>query len=168
MDHFYPSDLLVVGTMAALAFVGAILYDRRHVLRRFVAFVVDRYVAMSTSEPNEPVQADVRRENANERGSEVRSFGQNPADSVAMLTLNAEEVEALTRMIEHKIRAAKPTKSSTIQAGFGVSRGDSPRYRRASLIYDTLFAPPVPAQPAYRPLDAQRRPVLTDEPVETA
>jgi len=65
----------------------------------------------------------------------------NPAE----LALNAAEVQALQRMIAHNKTAAKPSKSSTIQAGFGVSRGGSPTYVRASLIYDALFGPVAPA-----------------------
>lgn len=65
----------------------------------------------------------------------------NPSE----LQLNAAEVAALQRMIDHNKTAAKPSKSSTIQAGFGVSRGGSAAYQRASVIYDALFGPPAPA-----------------------
>lgn len=61
------------------------------------------------------------------------------------LHLNADEIVAVARMIKHNATAAKPSKTSTIQAGFGVSRGGSPLYQRASLIYDTLFGQPEPA-----------------------
>lgn len=61
------------------------------------------------------------------------------------LQLNADEVAAVARMIEHKMTAIKPTKSNTIQAGFGVSRGGSQAYLRASAIYDALFGTPAPA-----------------------
>lgn len=74
----------------------------------------------------------------------------NGSENAAELQLNAAEVSALHRMIEHNKTAAKPSKSSTIQAGFGVSRGGSSAYQRASLIYDTLFGPPQPAI-KYRP-----------------
>lgn len=75
-------------------------------------------------------------------GAEPQSIGSvNPLD----LVLNADEVIAVARMIDHNRTAAKPSKSSTIQAGFGVSRGGSAAYTRASLIYDTLFGPPAPA-----------------------
>jgi len=60
------------------------------------------------------------------------------------LALNAAEMAAIQRMIVHNKTAAKPSKSSTIHAGFGVSRGGSAAYIRASLIYDTLFVPPAP------------------------
>jgi len=61
------------------------------------------------------------------------------------LVLNATEVIAVARMIGHNKSAAKPSKSSTIAAGFGVSRGGSAAYQRASVIYDALFGPPPPA-----------------------
>jgi hypothetical protein len=69
----------------------------------------------------------------------------NGSANLAELQLNAAEVAAIHRMIEHNKVSAKPSKSSTIQAGFGVSRGGSGAYTRASLIYDALFGVPVPA-----------------------
>jgi hypothetical protein len=75
-------------------------------------------------------------------GAEPQANGSmNPAE----LQLNASEIAGLQRMIEHNKTAAKPSKSSTIQAGFGVSRGGSAAYARASMIYDTFFGPPAPA-----------------------
>jgi hypothetical protein len=65
----------------------------------------------------------------------------------AELRLNVDEVAAVARMIEHNKTAAKPSKSSTIQAGFGVSRGGSQLYMRASAIYDVFFGAPAPAVP---------------------
>jgi hypothetical protein len=67
----------------------------------------------------------------------------NPAE----LRLNADEVAAIARMIEHNKTAIKPSKSSTIAAGFGASRGGSQLYQRASAIYDALFGAPAPAVP---------------------
>ncbi len=96
----------------------------------------DEYAA----EPEPPRSSDIPHMNHVEplvRGS------LNPAE----LRLNAEEVAAVARMIEHNKTAAKPSKSSTIQAGFGVSRGGSQLYQRASAIYDALFGAPAPAIP---------------------
>lgn len=70
---------------------------------------------------------------------------ENRSVNLPELALNAIEVAAVQRMIAHNKTAAKPSKSSTIHAGFGVSRGGSAAYTRASLIYDTLFGPPNPA-----------------------
>lgn len=69
------------------------------------------------------------------------------------LELNAQEVAAIGRMIEHKASAAKPTKASVIDAGFGIKKGDSARYKRASEIYDALFV----LQPDFPALEANRR-----------
>jgi len=69
----------------------------------------------------------------------------NGSENLDTLVLNAAEVEAVNRMIKHNATAAKPSKSSTIQAGFSVSRGGSAAYIRASLIYDALFGTPQPA-----------------------
>lgn len=71
------------------------------------------------------------------------------------LLLNAAEIAAISRMIEHNRTAAKPSKSSTIQAGFGIARGGSAAYQRASHIYDLLFGPPEPAI-KYRPLTPEQ------------
>lgn len=73
---------------------------------------------------------------------EPRSSGSSEPFALA---LNADEMAAVARMIEHNRTAAKPSKSSAIQAGFGVSRGGSQTYQRASAIYDALFGTPVPA-----------------------
>lgn len=97
-----------------------------------------RTIARTASEPEPRRSVEIPLLN----GAEPQSIGSvNPLE----LALNAAEVIAVARMIEHNRTAAKPSKSSTIQAGFAVSRGGSPAYIRASLIYDTLFGPPAPA-----------------------
>lgn len=63
---------------------------------------------------------------------------QNPEETGAFV-LNPEECAAVARMIEHKATAEKPTKASCIWAGFGLKKGASSRYQRASEIYDALF-----------------------------
>lgn len=91
-----------------------------------------------TAEPDEPRSGAFSLLN----GAEPHANGsENPPE----LFLNAAEMLALHRMIEHNKTAAKPSKSSTIHAGFGVSRGGSEAYKRASMIYDTLFGAPPPA-----------------------
>jgi len=93
------------------------------------------------SEPEPPRSSDIPHMNH----AEPRSGDSlNPAE----LRLNADEVAAIARMIEHNKTAAKPSKSRTIQAGFGVSRGGSQLYVRASAIYDALFGAPAPAVPS--------------------
>lgn len=74
------------------------------------------------------------------------------------LVLNAEEIAAVARMVDHNRTAAKPSKTSTIQAGFGLSRGGGPRYTRAALIYDALFGSPAPAV-QYRELSPEQEAV---------
>ena len=63
----------------------------------------------------------------------------------------------MARMIAHNKTAAKPTKSSSIEAGFGLKRGGGPAYARASAIYDRLFAAPSAA--LYPTLTAEREKV---------
>ena len=96
------------------------------------------YAVCDDEEPYEPRSNDFPLPAA----IEPRANGsENPAE----LRLSPAEVTAIHRMIRHNATAAKPSKSSTIQAGFGVSRGGSPAYQRASLIYDALFGVPAPA-----------------------
>ena len=70
------------------------------------------------------------------------------------LELNPQEMAAVARMIEHKASAEKPNKASTIWAGFGIKKGESARYKRASEIYDALFV----LQPDFPALEANRQP----------
>lgn len=58
--------------------------------------------------------------------------------------LEPEELAGVARMVLHKCNAERPTKASIIEAGFSVKKGDSAKYKRASLIYDTLFVLPEP------------------------
>ncbi len=58
--------------------------------------------------------------------------------------LDAAERLAVIKMIYHKTSDPKATKASAILAGFGVKKGDSAAYRRASAIYDALFVLPAP------------------------
>lgn len=74
--------------------------------------------------------------------------------------LTPQEIAAVGRMIEHKARAEKPNKASTIWAGFGIKKGESARYKRASEIYDTLFV----LQPDYPALEATRQPRWESDP----
>jgi hypothetical protein len=105
---------------------------------RVMSRPVMRTIVRTVSEPEPRRSVEIPLLN----GQEPHANGsKNPLE----LALNAEEVIAVARMIEHNRTAAKPSKTSTVQAGFGVSRGESPRYKRASLIYDTLFGPPAPA-----------------------
>lgn len=83
-------------------------------------------------------------------------------DRTGSFALNADERGAVARMIDHKTTAENPTKASAIYAGFGLKKGESAKYKRASLIYDELFIlPPPPESPSqYRELDEERRPIL--------
>jgi hypothetical protein len=53
--------------------------------------------------------------------------------------LNPDQQLAVTRMIYHKTGNPSATKATTIKVGFGVSKGESSRYKEASAIYDALF-----------------------------
>ncbi len=105
-------------------------------------WLVDRWDRFSTrrqtANSNEWVHHEVRHLNAEE-----------PAEIDAALVLNADELAAVRAMIGHKTMAEKPTKESTLFAGFAAKKGASERYRRASALYDALFAPPpAPELPA--------------------
>lgn len=77
-------------------------------------------------------------------------------DGTGAFALNPEECAAVARMIEHKTTAEKPTKASIVWAGFGLKKGSSAKYQRASEIYDALFVIPPPDDP-YPTLRAQQR-----------
>lgn len=97
----------------------------------------------------------------NERTNEPPNPGEPASerrtdDRTGAFVLNLDECAAVARMIDHKTTAEKPTKASTIWAGFGLKKGDSVKYKRASLIYDTLFvAPPSLTPIAERATDAR-------------
>lgn len=93
-------------------------------------------------------------------GQEPLTPVQNANANAVNLYLNADEITALHRMIEHNKTAAKPSKTNTIQAGFGLSRGGGEKYQRASMIYDALFGTPTPAvsDPQYRQPDGSTAP----------
>ena len=111
-----------------------------------------RIVTNADANPNATVQASFPLLNGVEPQSE-------PFVNRAELHLNADEIAAVARMVDHNRTAAKPSKSSTIGAGFGVSRGGSQAYQRASAIYDALFGPPAPAV-QYRELTPDRQQIL--------
>lgn len=140
------------GILVTIVIVGFLwFYIARPILEDFGVIAVKEYVAIpgeSAPEPEPQGSPDFPLLN----GDEPRSPGSlNPGD----LLLNAAEITAISRMIEHNKTAAKPSKSSSIQAGFGISRGGSSAYQRASAIYDLLFGPPEPAV-KYRPLTPEQ------------
>lgn len=128
---------------------------RRRQLRRVrvMSRPMMRTIARTAAEPEPPRSAEIPLLN----GAEPHVNGSpNPLD----LVLNAREVIAVARMIDHNRTVAKPSKSSTITAGFGVSRGGSPVYTRASTIYDALFGAPAPAV-TYRELSPEQERMRT-------
>lgn len=96
-------------------------------------------VSNRTNEPSNPPNL------ASQSGSAPRT---------GALELSPQEVAAVSKMIEHKASAEKPTKASTIWAGFAIKKGESTRYKRASEIYDNLFV----VQPEFPALEANRQP----------
>ena len=83
-------------------------------------------------------------------------------EGTGAFALNPEECAAVARMIEHKVTAEKPTKASIIWAGFGLKKGASTKYQRASEIYDALFVIPPPEDP-YPTLRSQQRPSIVEQ-----
>jgi len=74
-------------------------------------------------------------------------------DRTGAFALDDAERLAVTKMIYHKASDPKATKASAVYVGFGVKKGDSAAYRRASAIYDALFVLPEP----------DKYPLMTDE-----
>ena len=78
----------------------------------------------------------------------------------AGLLLTNAEVAAIGRAIVHNRTAEKPTKSSTIQAGWGLKRGGGTGYQRASEIYDAIFDPQPEAK--YPTIQQQRERIAAE------
>ena len=96
---------------------------------------------------------------ANERTNEPANLGSSALGSRTAagtgsfaLNLTNDDLVGVQRLIQHRAIAEKPTKASAIYAAFGVSKGDSPRYRRASMLYDAFFG----STPAKPELDLQQ------------
>lgn len=110
-----------------------------------LAPTVQRFYPLFDPEPEPEPEANPALERQNLEGT-------------GAFVLNLDECAAIARMIEHKTTAEKPTKASCIWAGFGLKKGASSKYARASEIYDALFIIPeeVQATPiAHRPTAAQ-------------
>ncbi len=132
-----PADKTIDTVLMILA-IGALTLGLGSVALGWLVRQWDRFAHRDATEPEPARSDDIPLPN----GAEPQMNG---SANAAELYLNAAEVIALHRMIEHNKTAAKPSKSSTIQAGFGISRGGSQAYQRASLIYDALFGTPAPA-----------------------
>lgn len=65
--------------------------------------------------------------------------GRRTDERTGAFALNPDQQFAVTKMIYHKTANPSATKATTIKAGFGVSKGESSRYKEASAIYDALF-----------------------------
>lgn len=88
--------------------------------------------SLSNEPPNEP-----------ERAANL-ALESRTDDRTGTFVLTDAERLAVTKMIYHKASNPKATKASAILVGFGVKKGDSATYRRASAIYDALFVLPEP------------------------
>lgn len=81
----------------------------------------------------------------------------------AAFALTNAELLSVQMMVQYRDRLLaagdEPTKSDTILAGFGIKRGGSARYLRASEVYDQLFGEPEPAV-KYPALDEHARPIM--------
>lgn len=104
------------------------------------------------NEPNEPAEP------ASQTGSADGTRG-------SRFVFTDEEVHALAAMFRwreaERQRGRIPTKADSIQHGFGVSKGASNRYQRASQLYD-IFCAPASGNGQYHPLDSQKKIALMD------
>lgn len=134
---------------------------RSHAAKQEARYTPRRYVVMSYK-PGEGVVSNAVQnwpENTESNRTNEPSNPPNPALqsgsplATSAFALNPQEVSAVGKMIEHRASADKPTKASTIWAGFAIKKGDSTKYKRASEIYDALFI----VQPEYPALEANRR-----------
>ena len=135
--------LFLVGTigLAGVAYLVLLIarWTARRVKPHYVTSVrarsvhfeptVRRYYPSFDPEPEPEPEANAAAERQN-------------SDETGAFALSPDECAAVARMIDHARGAEKPTKASTIWAGFGLKKGASSRYQRASAIYDTLFIAP--------------------------
>jgi hypothetical protein len=144
--YFYLSNVSEDGGPSRLA-RWTQAFNARYVMSRGAA--ADRaadvvhYQRETAAEPNRTEPPNL----PNAAAERAEPFG------TSAFALNPQEVAAVGRMIEHKATAEKANKASTIWAGFGIKKGESARYKRASEIYDTLFV----LQPDFPALEATRR-----------
>lgn len=131
---------------------------------------------MSRSRGARPEPASVQ--NHDDRPSSERTNERANAGSEAFIppepartlgsafVLTSAELDAVRAMAHHRetviARGEVPTKSGSVLAGFGVKRGGTDRYLRASTIYDALYAPAesAPHFPNMTPEQKQARDVL--------
>lgn len=147
--------LFLVGVIVLTAVAyGVLLFARWNANRiRYVTPARPRYER--TLRDERLIRAAFEREPEPENLPNLASERQNLERTGAFI-LNLEECAAIARMIEHKVTAEKPTKASIIWAGFGLKKGASAKYQRASEIYDALFVIPPEPNP-YPALSAQQR-----------
>lgn len=166
MEHVQPYQVLIPIVIAvAIGLYFLIFADRPHLNREIKRRLARQdYVASDTEraiEAGRKIEYIPYQEWANERTNELENPDEPALQSrtdegTGAFVLNPDECAAVARMIEHKTTAEKPTKASAIWAGFGVKKGDSAKYKRASVIYDALFvAQPETTPIAGRPTDAK-------------
>jgi hypothetical protein len=116
--------------------------------------VQDEDITAVLNEPNEPANG----------GSGAFRRGEPSGTQGSVLNLTANEVRAVQVIILRREREAmqgrKLSKSKAIMAAFGVKRGGTSTYERASEIYDALFTQPKSTR--YITLDEHRQPVMED------
>jgi hypothetical protein len=171
MEHVQPNQLLIPGAIAlVIGLLWLIWGDRPELGKAILSRLAGRAVRAQSVKGYREVMSNEDADCEGDYTAEVEPRGSaaisrtNPVEpdlngslNPVELALNADEVAAVARMIEHKITAKRATKSSAIQAGFGVSRGGSQTYLRASTIYDALFGAPAPAV-QYRRSDGSTEP----------
>lgn len=122
--------------------------------RRLCAWFNERYLmsrsAAGVSAEDAPLIAVLpSSERTIDNGSEAFSRHGTERTEPFGFALSEAEIMSVQKMGHYIMSTARlgrvPSKSGAILAGFGIKRGASPRYERASLVYDTIFGPPKPA-----------------------
>ncbi len=144
MENLRPDQLLIPIAMAIAIGILCLIYDARHALLRAARAVMSRYLQPRPAPTNVRYLDDYTAFGSENEPAEPVRQAQNPQNlpRTSAFLLTAEECAAVARMIEHKAAAERPTKASVIWAGFGLKKGDSAKYKRASEIYDALFIIP--------------------------
>lgn len=151
---------LIVGLVALIKFFSWVEQAREQGLwPSLMSRSGPQYVSQKVQH-SEPDRRDLwANERTNEPEPEPNAALESGTDErTGAFVLNPDECAAIHKMIEHKVTAENPTKASIIWAGFGLKKGDSAKYKRASAIYDALFVAPVIHTPiANRPTTAKFR-----------
>ncbi len=158
-----PSGLLLFVLMfvSILCFLGALWFiSRTRAWFRGESFwpyrpVMSRPVVQHESEPRTPRTETPMLRSAQQEAvfSDIRTVNVQ-TELAAFDPPNEDEMRRMGQAIAHNVRGA--TKQAAIETAFGVKKGGSAGWRRASLLFDLATAPPPDPHPHLTAQQKQR------------